>query len=57
MCGKNKKMSTNLKRVKTKSMKNIEMVFHVIRQFQDWENVFRNFTHLHPGSIEYNKAK
>lgn len=50
-------MSTNLKGVKTKSMKNIEMAFHVIRQFQDWENVFCNFTHLHPGRIGYNKAK
>lgn len=52
------RMSANLKRVKNKiNEKKIEMAFHVIRHFQDWENVFRNFTHLHLGSVGYNKVK
>lgn len=49
MCGKN---VNQFKRSKNKiNEKKIEMAFHAIRHFQDWENVFCNFTHLHLRSV------
>lgn len=51
------KMSTNLKEVKTKSMKKNRNAISCDKTFSRLGNVFGNFTHLHLGSVGYNKAK